>query len=109
MYTNILSLFSRRNRRVLALGVACIVSSFAIGIQSVGEIQPVTLIEAGSVQQAGDMDGNGSIDIQDAISVLEIAQGYKEATPDQLRADPNGDGQLTVDDALRILATLAIR
>ncbi|MCF7844516.1 MAG: hypothetical protein K9M03_01660 [Kiritimatiellales bacterium] len=109
MYTKFFSIFSRRNSRVLALGTACVVSSFAIGIQSVGEVQPVTLIEAGSIQEQGDVDGSGSVDIQDVIDILEIAQGYEVATPAQLRADPNSDGQLTVADALSILETLSLR
>lgn len=109
MYTKFLSLFSRRNSHVFALGVACIASSFAIGIQTAGDVQPVTLIEAGSVEQAGDIDGNGSVDIRDVISILEVIQGYESVTPDQLKADPNRDGQLTVDDALRILASLSSR
>ena len=109
MYTKFLSLFSRRNSRVLMLGTACVVSSFAIGIQSVGEVQPVTLIEAGAVQELGDVDGSGGVEIQDVITILEIAQGYSEATPAQLRADPNADGQLTVADAMRILETLSLR
>ena len=54
------------------------------------------------------MDGDGSVGLQDAIVILEIVQGYAKATPDQLRADPNRDGQLTIDDALRILATLSL-
>lgn len=91
------------------LGTACVVSSFAIGIQSVGEVQPVTLIEAGSIQEQGDVDGSGSRDLQDVIIILEISQGYAEATPAQLRADPNKDGQLTVADALSILKSLSLR
>ncbi|PIR49182.1 hypothetical protein COU80_00330 [Candidatus Peregrinibacteria bacterium CG10_big_fil_rev_8_21_14_0_10_55_24] len=110
MYTSIRSLFpSRRNLRALALGAVCIVSSFAIGIQSVGEVQPVTLIEAGSIEQPGDIDGDGDIDLQDVIHILEIAQGYEPVTPANLMADPNRDGALTVDDALRILTVLSLR
>jgi len=106
MYTKFLSFFSRRNRRVVALGVVCVVSSFAVGIQSVGEVQPVALIEAGSIQEAGDVDGSGSIDVRDAIRILEVAQGFSEPTPEELKADPNGDGMLTVSDAVRILQML---
>ena len=106
MYTKFFSLFSRRNRRVMVLGVVCVVSSFAVGIQSVGEVQPVALIEAGSIQEAGDVDGSGSVDVRDAIRILEVAQGFSQPTPAELKADPNGDGQLTVEDALRILKTL---
>ena len=52
------------------------------------------------------MDGNGIVTVQDAIAVLEIVRGYQTVTPEQLLSDPNGDGVLTMDDALRILRTL---
>jgi hypothetical protein len=54
------------------------------------------------------MDGNGVADVSDAMIIIEIAQGYTTATSDQLRADPNSDGALTVDDALRILSNLSL-
>ena len=107
MFTHLLSLFSTRNGRVFTLGAACVVSSFAVGIQTAGDVQPVTLIEAGSVVQSGDVTGDGLVDVQDVVSILEVAQGYEEASPSQLKADPNGDGQLTIDDAIRLLATLS--
>lgn len=91
---------------MLGLGTACVLSSFFIGIQSVGEVQPVTLIEAGNIELTGDVDGDGNVDIQDALRILEIAQGYRDATPQELRADPNGNGMLTIDDAVRILSEL---
>lgn len=98
----------RRNVRMLAIGAACIVSSFAIGMQTAGDVQPVSLIEAGGTTLAGDVDGSGVVDLLDVRLILEVAQGYASATSDQLRADPNGDGALTVDDALRILSTLSL-
>ncbi len=109
MYTKFLNLFSRRSRRVLALGVVCIASSFAIGIQSVGEVQPVTLIEAGSIEQTGDVNGDGRLTVEDAIYVLEVSEGYVSASPRELMADPNKDGQFTVSDAIRILNELPNR
>lgn len=98
----------RKNARLMALSVLCLATSFAVGIQTAGEVQPVSLIEAGSIEQAGDVDGSGIVDIQDVISILEISQGYAVATPQQLKLDPNGDGQLTVDDALRLLSTFSL-
>lgn len=94
---------------MLAVGAACIVSSFAIGIQTAGDVQPVSLIEAGGPSVAGDVDGSGSIDLRDVMLILEVSQGYVVATPQQLEADPNGDGQLTTDDALRLLSTLSLQ
>lgn len=92
--------------QALLFGALCMAASFAIGIQSAGEVQPISLIEAGSPSRVGDVDGNGIVDVQDAIQILEVVQGYRSATPDQLLADPNGDGALDLDDALRILRTL---
>lgn len=97
---------SRQFLRALLFSGICVAASFLIGIQSAGEVQPIALIEAGSVSRVGDLTGDGSTDVQDVIAILEVVQGYAQATPDQLRADPNGDGVLTIDDALRILRNL---
>ena len=96
----------RQVLRALLFGSLCLATSFAVGIQTAGEVQPIALIEAGSPVSAGDMDGNGMVTVQDAIAILEIARGYAVPTPEQLLSDPNGDGALTVDDALRILRAL---
>lgn len=98
--------FSRKSGQMLVLAMLCVATSFSIGIQSAGDVQPFTLIQAGSVQQRGDMNGDGAIDSVDATIILEIAQGYREPTVEQLKADPNQDGQLTVDDAMRIMSAL---
>lgn len=97
---------SRQLLRALLFSGICVAASFLIGIQSAGEVQPIALIEAGSVGQPGDLTGDGSVDVQDVIAILEVAQGYAQATPDQLKADPNGDGVLSIDDALRMLRML---
>jgi len=94
---------------MLAVGAACIASSFVIGIRTAGDITPVSLIEAGGIPRSGDVDGNGTVDIRDAILILEVAQGYREPSVDQLKADPNDDGVLSVDDAIRILSTLSLK
>lgn len=99
----------RRNLRLLAIGAASIASSFAIGINTAGDVQPVSLIEAGGPSSAGDVDGSGTVDLRDVILILEVSQGYVTATTDQLEADPNSDGALTVDDAIRILSTLSLQ
>lgn len=99
----------RKKAKLIAYGMLSIALSFVVGTQSVGEVQPFTLIEAGSTELAGDVDGNGMVDLQDVIRILEISQGYAVATPAELAADPVRDGQLTVDDALRVLSTLSLR
>jgi hypothetical protein len=91
------------------MGAAMIVSAFFIGIETTGDVHPIALIEAGSGEIRGDINRNGRLDLEDAITILEIVQGYRDPAPEELLADPNGDGILTVDDALRILATLDAR
>ena len=98
---------SPANFKVLMIGAATVASAFFVGIQTAGDIRPISLIEAGSGELRGDIDGNGVVDIHDAIAVLDIAQGYEDPSVEQLKADPNGDGLLTVDDALRILRAIA--
>lgn len=51
----------------------------------------------------GDADGNGTIDMQDALIVLRAAMGL--ADPEALipQADMNGDGAIGMDDALTVL------
>ncbi|PIR53553.1 hypothetical protein COU76_00725 [Candidatus Peregrinibacteria bacterium CG10_big_fil_rev_8_21_14_0_10_49_10] len=102
------SIFKRQNLHVLSLGALAVVSSFSLGIRSAGDMQPVSLIQAGSIQLPGDVDGSGKVTVQDAIIILEIARGYVQATPEQLKADPNKDGLLTLDDAIAILRELSL-
>ena len=99
----------RRNAKLLGLSLFCLVSSFAVGIQTAGDVHPFTIIEAGGLLQPGDVDENGTVDIHDAIRILEFSQGYEIPSSEALRADPNGDGQFTVDDAIRILSRLALQ
>jgi hypothetical protein len=89
--------------QVIALGTLCVASSFAVGIRTAGDVQTVAPTSAGELQMTGDMNNDGRLGTEDAIIILEIAQGYTEATPEQLQKDPNGDGQITVDDAVRLL------
>lgn len=91
---------------VLTLGVFCIVGSFAVGIRTAGDVRTISPLSAETPILAGDMDGNGTVDTTDVAMILEVAQGYREPTIAELRADPNGDGVISVDDALALLHTL---
>ncbi len=94
---------------ILSLGSLAVVSSFALGIKTAGDVQTVAPMEASGTHITGDMNDDGLTDTRDVILILEVARGYKDATPEQLLADPNADGQLTIDDAIRILSDLSIR
>ena len=101
-----LSKLSKRSVTLVSLAAICVVTSFALGLQTAGEVQPFTLIEAGNVSLRGDVNGDGEVDIDDVILILEMSQEYIPTTPEAFNADPNEDGRITVDDALRILKTL---
>jgi len=94
---------------VLVLGVLSVISSFTLGIRTAGDVETVSRSEAGGINITGDMNGDSVVDVRDAIALLEVAQGYEEASAEQLLSDPNGDGALTVEDAIRILHDIASR
>lgn len=92
--------------KILMLGTATVASAFFVGIQTAGDVQPISLIEAGG-GIAGDIDGSGMLEERDALMILEMVQGYRDITPDALARDPNHDGILTIDDAIRILTIVS--
>lgn len=102
-------LMTHRKVQILSLGLVSVIGCFALGIQTAGDIKAIATLGAEGTELRGDVDGNNRLDIQDVIDILEVARGYKDPTPDQLKADPNHDGSLTIDDALSILHTLRSR
>lgn len=95
--------------QVMLLGVLSVISSFTLGIKTAGDVETISRSAAGGITVTGDMNGDGLIDEFDVIKMLEISQGYEEPTADQLLADPNNDGAITVEDAIRILHDIASR
>jgi len=64
----------------------------------------VTVQLAVDTNAMGDVDGNGIIEVRDALMLLQAANDLLNLTPEQfLRADLNGDGELLATEALRIL------
>jgi hypothetical protein len=97
-----------RNIKTFALGTLCLLGAFVFGIETAGEVEPITLGEAGNIVMRGDLNANGVLDREDVAIVLEVVQGYRQLEPHLLQADPNGDGRLTVDDAIAILDDLSV-
>ena len=61
-------------------------------------------ISCGSALQAGDVNGDGEIDITDALLTMRHAMGIITLTAEQLeRADVNGDNGVDISDALLIM------
>ena len=92
--------------QLAALGTLCVVASFGVGVKLSTEFRSISPLEAEDSRITGDIDGSGSVDLRDVILILEVARGYRDTLPDELKADPNGDGRLTIDDAIRLLHDL---
>lgn len=108
MNTKFITRFPRRTASILILGVLSVLGSFTAGVRTAGDVHTISPLAAETVELPGDIDGNGYRDLKDAIVILEIAQGYREPTAKELNADPNGDGILTVDDAIALLQELRL-
>ncbi len=91
----------------------CCLLAFVIGLESAGNVRTFDRTQAALTDTAslrGDVDDDGTVDIQDAILVLERADGLETATAEEIRkGDVDGDYKLTVKDALRILRSLPTR
>ena len=55
-----------------------------------------------TVRVAGDADGNGAVDFQDAMLVLQYGAG-ENVSINTLNADVNGDGKADIQDALILI------
>lgn len=97
----------RQNLGILVLGVFCIAGSFAVGLQTSGNVTPISPSEALGEDMHGDMNGDGILNLQDVIITLEIVRGYREATTEQKKLDWTQDGSINLDDALGIVNHLA--
>ncbi len=96
--------------QILVIALLCMTASFGVGVQTTGDVQTIDHTNANDVARLpGDMDGDGAVDLEDAIVTLEIVRGYKAASVDQLKNDPTEDGNITIDDAIKILRDLHIR
>ena len=68
----------------------------------------VAFKKAGVSAMKGDMDGDGSITVSDALAALRIAAKLAEETDEAVSiGDIDGDGSITVSDALAILRVAA--
>jgi hypothetical protein len=92
--------------QLLVLAVLCTLSAFVIGSQSSGSVHSIGSSEALGGRLPGDVNADDTVNTADAIVILEIANGYRKPTAKELLGDPNEDGKLTIDDALRILRTV---
>lgn len=100
---------------MIALGVTCVLGSFVLGIETVGDVHPfqATIARETSDEvialplgKQGDFDCDGQTpEIRDAIVALELSLGYSSASECQMQASRTGRTP-TGDDAVRVLRTL---
>lgn len=96
--------------QILVIALLCMTASFGAGIKTTGDVQTVTHTDAAETARlAGDMNMDAKVDLSDAIEMLEIVRGYKAATVEQLKNEPNEDGQVTIDDVIMILRDIHSR
>lgn len=108
--------FSFRHWQSIALGTVCAIGAFAVGLETAGNVQPFQHSEAalemtsGNAPLRGDINENGTLDVEDASMILAIAENLETATPEQVRrGDTDGDLVLTTKDALRVLHVLSLQ
>ncbi len=101
--------------RTIALGTMCAVGAFTVGMETAGDVHPFSRSQA-ALEEAfvsgnglrGDVNGNGVLDTEDVSRILEVAEGFETASPDEIRrGDTDGDFRLTTKDALRVLHALS--
>lgn len=101
------SIFKRKSLRTVLIVAGSMSLAFALGIETAGDVQPVVIAtRADASVLAGDLNGNGQLDLDDVHAALEIADGYRTPTPQELAADPDRDYRITTEDAMSILEQL---
>ncbi len=95
--------FSAQTIRRAGLVLGCMSVAFAVGIQTAGDVHPLVEPTRAGIRLSGDMDGNDMVTPADARLALEIARGYRNATPEELEADTNQDFRITIEDVAAIL------
>ncbi len=101
------SVYGKKSLTSIAIVAGSMTVAFALGIQTAGDITPVVSTTlADTADHAGDFNGNGHLDVNDARLALEIASGYRSPTPDELARDPNQDFHITNEDVMTILDKL---
>jgi hypothetical protein len=107
MDTNTHLKFSRPSWKTIGIVTTSMAFAFLIGVNTAGDVHPIIgSTNADNSLVEGDLNGNGRIDIDDALEALDIARGYRTATPDELSADPNGDYVITLGDVATILTDI---
>jgi hypothetical protein len=101
-------LLARKSLRTIGIVVASMTAAFIVGIETAGDVEHVPMTEASDTAVLGDFNGDGTLSVEDVQIALEIAEGNRTPTPNELAADPNRDFHITIEDAKSILAKIAL-
>ncbi len=101
------SFFGKKSLKTIAIVTSSMTVAFILGIQTAGDVRPIVgEIRAGGTVLLGDLNGNSSIDMDDALQALDIVKGIRSPTPQELAADPDQNFVITVEDILAILDSM---
>ncbi len=103
---NTYSVFGRKSWKTVLIIVGSMTAAFVLGIQTAGDVRPLIGATSADGSMEGDFNANGHLDLSDARIAVELAAGYRTATPEELAADPNHDFSITANDVLLILERL---
>jgi hypothetical protein len=99
---------AHKSLRTIGIVVGSMAAAFVVGIQTAGDVQPVPATRASDTVLLGDLNGDGMVGPEDVRIAIEISEGYRTPTPDELAADPNRDFHITIEDAKSILDLLSL-
>lgn len=99
---------ARPSLRTIGIVLGSMTAAFVLGVETAGDVPQIPTTNASDSAVHGDLSGNGILGPEDARIALEIAQGYRSPTPDELAADPNRDFHITFEDAASILDMLSL-
>lgn len=100
-------LLARKSLRTIGIVVGSMTAAFIVGVETAGDVEQVPLTKASDTAVLGDFNADGKLTPEDVSIALDIAQGYRTPTPEELAADPNRDFHITIEDAKSILDEMA--
>lgn len=85
----------------------CGVRLYSEGPNFQRELVPASKLSHTTLLTKGDVDGNGTINVLDVLSAVNIILGILEPTPQQFwAADHNGDGEIDILDVIGIIQVI---
>ncbi len=108
--------FTAKTLRTLGLGIFCAIGAFGMGMETAGDVHPFTHSQA-ALQELmfngtlhGDVNGNGTLEYDDAYALYQMSEGFLAGSPAEVRrGDTDGDLRITSKDLGYVLQQLSPR